>query len=734
MRRKALLRRKDKRKTLKKITKEILKEAIRTAVSERGYAAKTPDALWAVQFPDVEAEDFAEALDALAENGEIAFSKRGKVMPLSESGLVRGVLRGTSRAFAFVSPDGGGEDLFIPPSRLGGAIDGDTVLVRTREEKPCRRAHRRPAPKSSGKSGEAEVVRVVSRGIREVTGTFYETGFGTGGYVSPDNRKLNFAIRVSARGAKRAASGDKVLVSIETYPDDRTDASGKIKEVYGRADSREANYMAILHEHSIPTSFSAAVLRDADESAARELSPRGRRDLRDRILFTIDGADAKDLDDAISLERTGDGGWLLGVHIADVSEYVREGSPTDAEAFRRSTSIYFTDQVVPMLPRSLSNGACSLNAGEDRYAMSAFLTLAPDGALRAVEVAETLIRSSVRGVYSEVNDLFEYGERSPFYEKYRAVYPMLCEMHALYRVLAQRALSRGALELETREAKIVLDETGTPVDVIARERGDAERLIEQFMLCANEGVATYLTERSMPCVYRVHEDPDPEKIRAFSVFAHNLGLDTSALRQKKLRPAHLASVMRAASEKGIGEIVSNVLLRSLMKAKYSQTAAPHFGLAIDLYCHFTSPIRRYPDLSVHRILKDVLHGRAAGKRLRALTAFATKSASQSSENEVRAISAEREIEDLYKAVYMSGHVGEEMDAIISSITSFGMFAQTDKLCEGLIPLETMRGRFTYDERTFTLSCGRTVYRLGDAVRVRIADVSIPERRVRMELV
>ncbi|MEE0970043.1 MAG: VacB/RNase II family 3'-5' exoribonuclease, partial [Clostridia bacterium] len=462
----------------------------------------------------------------------------------------------------------------------------------------------------------------------------------------------------------------------------------------------------------------------------RIIKTDGRRDLRDMVIFTIDGADAKDLDDAISLQKTGDK-YKLGVHIADVAEYVKEGSETDKCAMSRGTSVYFTDKVVPMLPKSLSNGSCSLFGGEDRYALSAFMTLSSDGEILETELCESIIRSRVRGVYSEVNDIFRNGSKSEFAEKYSEVIPSLAEMFELYKVLKKRSEGRGAVELDTEEAVILLDNKGIPTEIVPRERGDGERMIEQFMLCANEGVATFLTNLSLPCVYRIHESPSPEKLESFTAFAQGIGLDTRPLRGKKLYPSCFATVLEESRKKGLSAVLSNVMLRAMMKAKYSATASPHFGLAIDLYCHFTSPIRRYPDLSVHRIVKHMLNGEAVGERLTRLSSFAGESAARSSENELKALAAERDIDDLYKAIFMSDKVGEIFEGVISSVTSFGLFVQLPNTIEGLVPIDSLEGDFRFDEKHFVLSRGRLSYRLGQSVKVRITAADIPTRKISM---
>ena len=646
-----------------------------------------------------------------------------------------GVFHGTSRGYGFFTPDSAEgaatEDIFIPARLSGGAIDGDRVSVVMQSN--------RGSYSERDERPEGMVTEVLERSAKTLIAEFCVEAHIRGRrtvrrlYALPENKKMAFEIEIAPADSFGAHRGDKIELELTDYPTQSSPARGRVTRIFGPKDTRAANYAAILHENGIPTEFPAEVLAEADEVAAKRITSRGRLDLRGEVIFTIDGADAKDLDDAISLKRTEDG-WQLGVHIADVSYYVKPGSAIDREAMARGTSVYFTDKVVPMLPVALSNGCCSLNGGVNRYAMSAILDLAPNGSLRGCTMAESIIRSAVRGVYSEVNDIFAQGEASEFAGKYAAVLPTLADMRELYTILAKRSAARGALSLETAEAKFILDEEGEPVDIVRRERGDAEKMIEQFMLAANEGVATWLNERGLPCVYRVHEEPVEDKIRAFAEFAQNLGLPIGRLSMGKASPADLAAIMERANEKELGEIVSFVLLRSLQKARYATEPLGHFGLGIKLYAHFTSPIRRYPDLSVHRIIRTALAGKATGKTLDKLTSFAEHSAKDSSENELRALTAEREIEDLYKTIFMAGHVGEEFDARISSVTGFGLFAELENTCEGLIPITSMDGYFVYDEKNHRLTCGAQVYRLGDRIRVRIEEADVAAHKVEMRLV
>ncbi len=735
---------------------------IEDVVSDPEYKPLRPEELMGrISVNDGDERAFSGILRALEKTGKIAFTKRGKVTSAAGAGLIAGVYHGTSKTFGFVTPDGStdkSEDVFIPSKRSLYALDGDRVLIKLfpkdknltgRKEHFDKNKFRRgkdgkmiPAPKKSeavpDKGPEGEIVRILERKLEKenVIGIFYRTSELRGkkirytAWVEPSSKRLPYSVFVDARRAEELGVniGDKVEVKVTKFPSDTGDLSGEIINTFGDSRSKEANYAAILAENGIETEFPEDVLAEAEKSSERVLKTDGRRDLRDKIIFTIDGEDAKDLDDAISLDKT-ENGYILGVHIADVSEYVTAGSLTDADAMSRGTSVYFADKVVPMLPKCLSNGSCSLGGGLERYALSAFMTLDKSGNILETELCESIIKSRVRGVYSEINDIFENGEKSEFAEKYRAVLPSLSEMHDLYKILKQRSDARGALELDTLEAKIIVNEKGEPVDIVARERGDAEMMIEQFMLCANEGVATYLTNMSMPCVYRIHEMPTPEKVENFAAFARGVGLDTRPLHAKKLFPSAFTAIMNEAKEKGISGVVSNVMLRAMMKAKYSAVPSPHFGLSIDLYCHFTSPIRRYPDLSVHRIVKTVLRGEMTGAKLSELSKFAEESAQKSSENELRALSAERGIEDLYKVIFMQDKIGMTFPAVISSVTSFGIFAELPNTIEGMIPVETLDGIFTLDEKNYVLACGKSAYRIGQNINVTVLGTDISTGRI-----
>ena len=638
--------------------------------------------------------------------------------------VCRGSFSGARGGFGFVTPDDGYEkDIFIPGENTGGAIDGDLVEI----------SYRVISDRNGGEKTEGRVMKIIATGRDFVIGTLVrEESFMRGRHrvparlvVLPDEASISFPIEVS--DSCGAALGDKVAVKIKRGRGGEA-PSGEIFATLGDAESKEANYEAILLDCGIETEFSDEELYEAGRVANLPISADGRLDLREELVLTIDGEDAKDLDDAVSLRRV-KGGWRLSVHIADVSYYVKEKTPLDRAVMRRGSSVYFTDKVVPMLPPSLSNGACSLNSGEDKYALSAIINLDESGAIKSLKLAPTLIRSRVRGVYSEVNSLFEGCATPDVKKKYAAVLPMLLRMRELYLVLSERSRRRGALDMEIAEAKILLDSEGNPVDIIPRERGDGEKMIEQFMLTANEAVALELSGRGIPLVYRVHESPSEEKLSDFLVYAKNLGLDTREA-SKNPGAGALSALLSEAEERGIAAPVSYAMLRSMAKAKYSAERHPHFGLGLDYYCHFTSPIRRLSDLATHRIIRRVIF---EGKAAPLYSSYATRAAAAATEGELRALSAERRISDLYRVLYMSKMVGEKFSAAVSSVTGFGLFVRLDNTCEGLIPMSTLPGMFVYDEGNLVIRAGSLRLRAGDRVEVRLEEADISSGKLRFSL-
>ena len=671
----------------------------------------------------------AELLRALSECGvsadgvkikeKVDLGRRGRVTERAgrDECVADGVYSGSRAGYGFVSV--GNEDIFIPEGRCGGAIDGDRVEI----------VYHRYENRFGEEKTEGRVRKILEYGRKFMVGEVDELyrRHGRRTYRSlvffADGGKLYPAPEII--GGEECEAGDKVQVKLLR---DGSDIACEVTQNFGKSYTREANYQAILAECGIQTEFSTEELSEAEKRAAEPLSYDGRV-RREEIIFTIDGEGAKDLDDAVSLVKTAEG-YRLGVHIADVSHYVREKTALDRCAMSRGTSVYFTDKVVPMLPEALSNGACSLNSGEDKYALSAIIDVDGKGDILGLSIEESVIRTAVRGVYSEINRIFD-GDTSPkLMKKYEAVMPSLDLMRELYLVLLKRHESRGAIDFESPEAEIILDERGDPCEIIPRERGVSERIIEQFMLMANEAVATELLKRGIPCVYRIHEAPPEDKLDAFVSFAHNLGFDTSYIKRDSIDNFSLRRLLLAAEEKGLAEPVSYSMLRAMSKAKYSEVHSSHFGLGIENYCHFTSPIRRLSDLATHRIIKKVLLGERPAAYY---SGYAKRAAAAATEGELRAIDAERQIEDLYKCIFMSRFIGEEFEGRISSVTSFGLFVMLDNTCEGLIPIREMPFECRYDEKNVSIRGRNFVYRLGDKIRIKVEECDTSEGKVRFSL-
>ena len=643
---------------------------------------------------------------------------------------VRGIFSGSKSGFGFVTVESGyDKDVFIPEDKTGGALDGDFVEI----------VYHVFTSREGVEKTEGRVTKIIEYGREFIIGTliverprpYGKRNGRVGGvyaFLQPDDPKIALRPRIfDTAGAK---DGDKVMAKIVRDGMGGYAPECVITTVFGDAESKDANYGAILADCGIPTEFTPEELEQASKRASAPLSEEGRVRFDSTVIFTLDGASAKDLDDAVSLKRLKDG-WQLGVHIADVSTYVPEKCALDRLVMSRGTSVYFTDKVVPMLPECLSNGACSLNADEDKYALSAIINLDAEGNITKTKILPSIIRSRLRGVYSEANSILDGTASKEIKQKYKAVTPTLEKMRELYEILARRADARGYIDMNIDEAVILLGEDGQPVDIVRAERGVAERIIEQFMLTANEAVATLLTEAGIPCVYRVHESPAPDKLESFISYLKSLDIKTQALSADDVSGKDYRAVLVEAQKRGVDTAVSRVMLRSMMKAKYSEVRMPHFGLGIENYCHFTSPIRRLSDLATHRIIHKVL---IDGKRPESYASYAKRAARAASETELRALNAERRIENLYKVIYMSEYIGETFDATVSSITSFGMFCELANTCEGLIPISEMPGLFTFSEKDLSLRHGRLVYRLGDTVRVKLEEADMIRGKLRFSLI
>ena len=665
-----------------------------------------------------DAKKFKAALARCLAEGSVSESD-GRYLAVQSLGLIPAAISRLHKTYGFaVLQDG--QEVFVLGSRLKGSLPGDKVLIKLS-------AH----PK--GNLPEGEVRRIVEESDNEYPGVLEVNSQGS--FFVPDALG-GFALRVM--GAKCGAeNGDKVTARIIRRGDSHRDHLAEITACYGSSENAAACAQAVIAAAGISPEFPAAVLDEARFLEHRGIPERelaNRLDLRGDCIFTIDGADSKDLDDAVSLEKYSSF-YQLGVHIADVSHYVKPHSLLDEEAFARGTSVYYADQVIPMLPKALSNGICSLNPQEERLAFSALMTISPDGELLDFTFRKTVIRSRVKGVYSEVNALLDGSATEELREKYREVLHVLPLMKELKDLRLALRKKRGAPAIESAESKLVLDEKGRTIDVKPRVTGEAESIIEEFMLLANQSAASLARELQIPFVYRVHEHPAPDRISDLRETLQKLGLPAKNL-PEKVAPADLAAILDEVKGKPLSPVVNRLVLRSMAKARYSPAPLGHFGLVLEDYAHFTSPIRRYPDLTIHRILSSWADGDSVKELNKRYQRFAERSAEHSSQTEQQAMDIERSCEDCYKAEYMKGHIGEEFDGIISSVTSFGLYVELPSTVEGLIRLEDLPdGEYFFDGllELSDIHTGRK-FRLGDKVRVRCVHADVNSGNIDFALV
>lgn len=661
-------------------------------------------------------------LEELEAEGRIYRTKKGRYCGVGSKGLtVSGKLSCNARGgFGFVVPESDSEgDIFIPAEKLGNAYDGDRVLVRI-DRRESRQGHR-----------EGHITGIIERGNSLIVGVI--TGFKGKTYrVRADRREFFEQIRVNAADMNGAKSGDRVAVRIKEY-NSKGRPVGEVETILGNSDSVESCLNGLLTEYGIQSHFPKKVIDEAeampDKVTEKELE--GREDLRDKLIFTIDGDDSKDFDDAVSLERTESGDYLLGVHIADVTHYVKEDTELYREALKRATSVYMPHRVIPMLPKRLSNGICSLNPDVDRLTLSVFMEIDKDGNIKSHRIAETVIHSAARMTYANVNRIL--GGDTRLREEYSNLVSVLEEMDALSDMLAAKRRERGAIDFDFPETKVICGADAEPLDVLIEERGRSHRLIESFMLAANETVAEAAYWAELPFVYRVHEAPSYDKLVSFNEFVKNFGYSLKGrIDPETIHPMELQRIAEQA--KGTPEelMISKIMLRSLMKACYMDTNNGHFGLAARYYCHFTSPIRRFPDLMIHRVLKDFMNGRLDESRYNRYASEVRVVSEQSSDREIAAERAERDADDILKTAYMRSYLGDSFDAVISSVTSFGVFAMLANSCEGLIRCENISGDYyEYNESTHMLKGRRSgrEFRIGDRIRVTVAACNVLMRRI-----
>lgn len=676
-----------------------------------------------------EFREFLKLLNRLEQEGKIILTRTHRYGMPERMDLVRGRLQAHAKGFAFLIPeDREHPDVYIHANDLKSAMNGDTVLVRVNSKS------------IAGGKLEGEVVRVVTRAVTQVVGVFQnEEAYG---FVIPDDKRINRDIFIPKEGFNGAANGQKVVVRIVQYPEGRAAAEGEIIEILGHKDDPGVDILSIIRKHQLPEAFPDDVMEEAmsvpDEIDPAEIAKQGRRDLRDKVIVTIDGEDAKDLDDAVNVERLPNGHIKLGVHIADVGYYVREKSKLDQEAYNRGCSVYLVDRVIPMLPHRLSNGICSLNPKVDRFTLSCEMEFNEQMKVVKHDIFTSVIRTKERMTYTNVRKIVE--DEDP---EVTARYSELADMFRLMKELAlklrSKRMRRGAVDFDFEESKVIVDENGKPTDIVKRERSIAEQIIEEFMLAANETVAEHFHWLKVPFIYRIHEDPDQEKLLNFMMFVANFGYSVKGGKGDRVHPRALQSLLEDIQGTKEQTVISTMMLRSMKQAKYDAESTGHFGLAAEFYTHFTSPIRRYPDLVIHRVIREVIEsgGALPAAREEYLASRMQEISQQSSERERVAVEAERDTEQLKKAEFMLDKVGEEFPGIISSVTSFGMFIELENTVEGLIRLSAMTDDYYhFHEQHMALIGERTskIYRIGDEVEIRVARVNMDDHTIDFEMV
>ena len=669
-----------------------------------------------MQVPKEDKEAFREVVDSLIGDGSIVLTQKGRLVR-PEPGIT-GVFEAHSGGFGFVRSEGRESDFFIPEDCVHDAMHGDTV--------ECRLIHEaRP-----GRREEAEIVRIVKRGTDQLVGTYRkgskgrrgrDAGFG---FVVPDNGRYVYDVFVSKERSKGAEDGQKVVVRLTDYgdPDRDKKPEGIISEILGNPDDMGVDILSIIRAYGLPEDFPEAVTSQAERVAkpVSEADMAGRKDLRSLCCVTIDGEEAKDFDDAVSLSMDGEN-YRLGVHIADVTNYVQENSALDREALERGTSVYLVDRVIPMLPFTLSNGICSLNPNEDRLALSCLMTIDKNGKVIESEIAESVINSNRRMTYTEVKELLDGTASEELRNECRDLTPMFKQMAYLASILRERRRKRGSIDFDFPETKIILDGNGHPVDIKPYDRNAATKMIEDFMLIANETVAETCCFQELPFVYRSHENPDPEKIEKLGLFINNFGYHIH-IAQDEIHPKELQKLLEQIDGTPEEALISRLTLRSMKQAKYTTEPLGHFGLACQYYCHFTSPIRRYPDLQIHRIIKENLRGKLSEKRLKHYEEILQGVADRSSRLERRSDEAERETDKLKKAEYMSCRIGETFEGVVSGVTDWGIYVELPDTVEGMIALRDLKDDYyEYDEASYQVK-GRSngkVYKLGQKLNVTV---------------
>ena len=703
-----------------------LKEVILNFMKEEAYKPmEIPEIAKIFNINKNEYKSFKKAIKTMEKEGLLARDESDKLGLAQRMGVITGKIEIHDRGFGFLIPDIEGiKDLFIAKTNLMGSMNGDRVVAKIIKEG------------RNGKRTEGIIINIVERVNKNIVGIYEDNK--SFGFVLPEDKRIQNDIFISKKDRNGAKKGQIVMVEITRWPDGkRKNPEGKVVEILGRPGDKGIDIDIIIRKYNLPEDFPPSVLNSAldIEDFITEDEIKGRLDLRNIKMVTIDGEDAKDLDDAVSIERLENGNFKLGVHIADVTHYVKERSVIDKEAFKRATSVYLIDRVIPMLPKKLSNGICSLNPKVDRLTLSCIMEVNRQGKVVNHTIAQSVIKTNERMTYTDVTKILRDND-AELIERYKDLVDDFKAMEELCKILRKKRLDRGAIDFDFEECKIILDEKGKPIDIKPYERAIANRMIEEFMLLANETVAEHMEKLKVPFVYRIHENPDAEKLEKFKAFIYNLGYNDITWGEE-VNPKALQRVLDKFKGENEETIISTLLLRSMMQARYSPECAGHFGLAADYYCHFTSPIRRYPDLQIHRIIKEYLNKELTENRSKKLVSIVDSAAKQSSEMERVAQEAEREVDDLKKAEYMKDRIGEIFEGMISSVTGFGAFVELPNTIEGLVHITSFRDDYyIYDEDRLILIGERNkkIYRLGDKLKVLCSKVDILSREIYFEIV
>lgn len=701
-----------------------LKEEILRFMKEKAYKPLTAQELGnKLNIRKDEFPLFLKVLSEMEQEGDVVQTRKKRYGIPEKMDLMVGRLQCHQKGFGFVIPrEAMYEDLYIPAENINGAMNNDRVIAKIVKRRGS--THR----------NEGQIIRILERSNKKIVGTFEKSKHY--GFVIPDDPRLFQDVYVPRDDTMGAKEGYKVVVEIARWPEKRRNPEGKVVEVLGHKSDAGIDILSIIRAHNIPEEFPHKVLREVEviPENVDEDNIRDRVDLRNMKIVTIDGADAKDLDDAVSIEKLPNGNFKLGVHIADVGNYVKEKSALDEEAYKRGTSVYFADRVIPMLPPQLSNGICSLNPRVERLTMTVLMEINNLGKVVDYDIVESVIRTSERMTYTDVSDIIEKEDKE-LIERYDYLIEDFKLMEELYHILNSKRMKRGSIDFDFQEIKAILDSEGKPVDIIKIERRIAERIIEEFMLVCNETVAEHMYWLKSPFIFRNHEEPDSEKMEGFNEFLYSFGYSIKGI--KEVHPRALQKLLEKAKGKKEERIINTLLLRSLKRARYCHYNAGHYGLAAEYYCHFTSPIRRYPDLVIHRIIKETLKGNLSSKKVDYLTTFVEKAAVQSSERERAAEEAEREVEDLKKVEYMAERIGDTFEGIVSGVTAFGIFVELENGIEGMVRVSSMLDDFYhFDEKHYMLIGERTrkTYRIGDSADVQVVKANLEQRTLDFVLV